>query len=42
MDIVDKTLLLPTLPKELVKEFVLPLGIIKLQRIYRNNLYLKK
>ena len=42
MDIVDKTLLLPTLPKELIKEFVLPLGIIKLQRIHRNNLYLKK
>lgn len=42
MNLIDQTLLLPVLPKELVKEFALPIGIIKLQRFYRNYLYLKK
>ncbi len=42
MDLVDKTSYLPTLTKELVKEYVLPIGIIKLQRIHRQqNLLLK-
>ncbi len=42
MNLVDQILFLPDEPKELIKQFVLPIGIIKLQRINRNNLQLKK